>query len=121
MGDCSWVSTCGSKGCRDCKDDGTAGYKLCCGGTPGPSPSPTPSRRRSPSPSPPRRRSPGPAPSGLTAYCPRTSNDFKTDYGSPNKSGSGWSIHGGGRVSSKASYNLAGGSVEFDMDLSKAH
>merc|ERR1711920_10583 len=30
-------------------------------------------------------------------------------------------VHGGGRVSSKASFNLAGGFMEFDMDLSNAH
>lgn len=112
--DCSWVKTCGPRGCPDCKDDGSPGYRACCGS--GPSPSP---------PSPPSP--PGPAPSGLTAYCPDTANDFNTDYGSDpqgsnvHRDGSGWHIQGGGRVSSKASYNLAGGSVEFDMDLSNAH
>merc|ERR1711948_202535 len=43
------------------------------------------------------------------------------DYGSPQWSSSGWTIHGGARASSKASYNLAGGFVEFDMDLGGAH
>merc|ERR1711920_658248 len=41
--------------------------------------------------------------------------------GSPQWSDSGWTIHGGARASSKASYNLAGGFVEFDMDLGGAH
>lgn len=109
VADCSWVSTCGPRGYPDCKDDGTAGYRECCGSGPSPTPSPSP-----PSP-------PGPVPSGLTAYCPNTANDFNTDYGSPQRTGSGWYIQGGGRVSSKASYNVAGGSVEFDMDLSNAH
>merc|ERR1711948_188202 len=43
------------------------------------------------------------------------------DYGSPQWSDNGWTIHGGARASSKASYNLAGGFVEFDMDLGGAH
>merc|ERR1719188_1481739 len=28
---CGWVHTCGPRGCADCKDDGSAGYKECCG------------------------------------------------------------------------------------------
>mmetsp|Transcript_72303 Transcript_72303/g.199382 ORF Transcript_72303/g.199382 Transcript_72303/m.199382 type:complete len:113 (+) Transcript_72303:93-431(+) len=29
---CDWVSTCGPRGCADCHDDGTDGFKECCGG-----------------------------------------------------------------------------------------
>merc|ERR1712167_148777 len=93
--DCSWISKCGSKGCRDCKNDGSAGYQQCCGITPSPPsppPTPPPSPPPTPPPSPPPTRPgpapptpppsppptpPGPAPpSGLTAYCPNTANDF---------------------------------------------
>jgi len=38
-GDCGWTSTCGPRGCADCRDDGSEGYRQCCGG---PSPSPSP-------------------------------------------------------------------------------
>lgn len=99
--DCGWTSTCGPRGCADCKDDGSAGYKACCGGGGG-----------------------GGGGGPVTEYCPNTAQDFKTDYeddpGRVSRSGRGWTIHGGGRVSSKASFNCAGGSVEFDMDLSRA-
>jgi len=33
----------------------------------------------------------------------------------------GWRIQGGGRVSSKAAFNVLGGHIEFDIDLSAAH
>lgn len=58
---------------------------------------------------------------GLTDYCPDTAVDFKKDYGHPQFNGSGWYTKGGGRVSSKSNFNLAGGFIEFDMDLTKAH
>jgi len=105
VGDCGWVHTCGPRGCPDCKDDGSPGYRECCGG-PGPSPGP--------SPGPPSPPSPG------ASYCPQPSADFKADYGSPQWSDSGWTIHGGARASSRASYNFAGGFLEFDMDLAGA-
>merc|ERR1712194_250032 len=54
-------------------------------------------------------------------YCPDPASDFVADYGTPQWASSGWTIHGGARASSKASYNLAGGFVEFDMDLGGAH
>merc|ERR1712137_697749 len=97
--ECGWASssTCGH-------DDGSCCFGCCCGSSPGPSP-------------------PGPpSPSGGSAkYCPDPASDFTADYGSPQWSSSGWTIHGGARASSKASYNLAGGFVEFDMDLGGAH
>merc|ERR1711904_532433 len=46
--------------------------------------------------------------------------DYEDNPGRVSRAGRGWTIHGGGRVSSKASFNCAGGSVEFDMDLSRA-
>merc|ERR1739844_418406 len=64
---------------------------------------------------------PSPGPSGGATYCPDPASDFVADYGSPQWSASGWTIHGGGRAISKASFNLAGGFVEFDMDLGGAH
>merc|ERR1711920_671495 len=95
--DCSWASgsTCGH-------DDGSCCFACCCGGA-GPSP-----------PSPP---TPG---GGGATYCPDPASDFTADYGGPQWSDNGWTIHGGARASSKASYDLAGGFVEFDMDLGGA-
>lgn len=40
--DCGWTSTCGPRGCADCKDDGSPGYRECCGPGPGPTPGPFP-------------------------------------------------------------------------------
>merc|ERR1711920_979540 len=69
------------------------------------------------SPSPP---SPTPGPSGYATYC-LSASDLNVDYGSPQLNSNGWTINGGGRVSSKASFNFAGGFIEFDMDLANAH
>jgi hypothetical protein len=33
----------------------------------------------------------------------------------------GWSIHGGGAAATKASFNLLGGSVEWDIDFSQTN
>jgi hypothetical protein len=96
--DCGWTSTCGPRGCPDCKDDGSAGYRECCGGS-GPSPSPGP-----------------PAPGD--AYCPNQ-GDFGSD-GNVQWHGNGWTIQGSGGVHSKTTWNLNGGFVEFDMDTSGA-
>lgn len=98
--DCSWTH-----GGTDCGgDDGSHCWSCCCSG--GPSPSPPPS--------------PYPTPPSGAAFCP-SDDDFQTDYGSPQFSGGGWTITGGARVSSRASFNLLGGYVEFDMDVSGAH
>lgn len=53
-------------------------------------------------------------------YCP-SDGDLQVDYGSASINGNGWTINGGGRVSSKTSFNMLGGYVEFDMDVSGAH
>jgi len=59
--------------------------------------------------------------SGLTEYCP-AAGDLGIDYGSDGKlHDQGWTINKAGRASTKAAYNLLGGSVEFDIDLKNAH
>jgi len=67
---------------------------------------------------------PAPTPPGLKQYCPDPAKDFqievKDNANSVVWSGSGWTMRGSGRVSSRASFDLRGGSVEFDMDLSGA-
>merc|ERR1712187_557155 len=105
--DCSWTSTCGPQGCGDCKDDGSQCFHECCG-SPGPAPTPVP------------------PPLPAATYCPDPATDFQIEVepgaqGMVDWSDSGWTIHGQRRVSSKASYNLAGGYIEWDMDLSGAH
>ena len=99
---CEWVNTCGSRGCPDCRNDGSPGYKQCCGGG-GPTP-----------PSPP---GPGPSPGPISTYCPSAS-DLTIAYGHPQLLDQGWEIHGNGGVATKSTYNLIGGSVEFDIDFS---
>lgn len=92
---CSWASP------STCKnDDQSCCFACCCGSSPSPTPPPSPG--------------------GHATYCP-TANDLNIDYGSPQLNSNGWAVHGGGRVSSKASFNFAGGFIEFDMDLSGAH
>jgi hypothetical protein len=63
--------------------------------------------------------------SGPQKYCPDPAEDFQEEIegppGSADWSDSGWTIHGQRRVSSKTSFDLRGGYVEFDMDLSNAH
>lgn len=52
-------------------------------------------------------------------YCPGQ-NDFISS-GQVQWGEGGWRMTGGGRVSSKTSFNLLGGFIEFDMDTSGAH
>jgi len=92
--DCSWASP---STCND--DDGSCCFGCCCG-----SPSPSPS----------------PGPVSQATYC-LNAGDLNVDYGAPQLNSNGWTINGGARVSSKASFNFAGGFIEFDMDLSGAH
>jgi hypothetical protein len=58
-------------------------------------------------------------------YCPDPAKDFWEEVEGPpghvTWSSSGWLINGQRRVSSKASYDLRGGSIEWDMDLSNSH
>lgn len=77
-------------------------WASCCGG---PSPGPTPG----PGPSPP--------PTPGAAWCPSAA-DLTVAYGNGHPEDQGWSISGGGAVATKAAYNLIGGWVEFDLDLS---
>jgi len=44
--------------------------------------------------------------------------DLVTAYGSPQLKDGGWDIHGNGGAASRASFNLLGGYVEFDVDVS---
>jgi len=63
-------------------------------------------------------------PSGPQKYCPDPAKDFQEEVeGPPGKVDwleTGWSIQGQRRVSSRASFDLRGGWVEFDMDLNNA-
>ena len=102
--DCSWVT---SAACKN--DDGSCCWGCCCS-TAAPTPQPP---ARPPGPTPP----PGPAPSH-SQYCP-SARDLVVGYGSPNIFDGGWSQTGGGATATKASFNLLGGSVEYDIDLSK--
>ena len=57
-------------------------------------------------------------------YCPGNNNDMNDDStGSEGNSvqfiNNGWTIKGDARVSSKTSWNLLGGFIEFDMDVSR--
>jgi hypothetical protein len=51
-------------------------------------------------------------------YCP-TANDMNLEHGNVQFAEGGWSMTGDARVSSKTSWNLLGGFVEFDMDVSQ--
>lgn len=74
----------------------------CVAGSVAPAPAPTP---------------PTPTPPAGAAYCP-SGDDFVVSYGSPQLYDQGWSVNGGGAAATKASFNLLGGSVEYDIDLS---
>jgi len=115
---------CGSSGCNAPGDWCSQAQGNCegnCHGTWCPSAPPTPTPPPGPTPPPP------PPPAGLETYCPDPSTDFQLEVeqgaqGSVEWSSSGWTIRGQRRVSSKASYNMAGGGyMEWDMDLSGAH
>jgi hypothetical protein len=59
---------------------------------------------------------PPPAPIGGT-YCP-TLADFDIAYGEGvTAEANGWRVHGEGGVDGRTSWNLLGGSIEFDMDV----
>ena len=111
QGTCYLKSGCPSKvPSSDCSAGSKSGPT-----PPGPSPPPSPP---SPSPSPPPP-TPPPSPSGATLFCPNN-NDWSIEYGSANLQDGGWSITGGARVRSKASFNLLGGYIEFDMNTAGA-
>jgi len=52
-------------------------------------------------------------------YCP-SSNDFWADGGAQLHSSGGWTINGNGGVHGKTAFNLLGGYIEFDMDVTGA-
>eukprot|EP01004_Peranema_trichophorum_P003138 NODE_2143_length_1672_cov_100.601033_g1832_i0.p1 GENE.NODE_2143_length_1672_cov_100.601033_g1832_i0~~NODE_2143_length_1672_cov_100.601033_g1832_i0.p1 ORF type:complete len:456 (-),score=103.54 NODE_2143_length_1672_cov_100.601033_g1832_i0:239-1606(-) len=56
--------------------------------------------------------------SGGDLYCP-TGNDMNLEFGSVSFKNGGWEMTGSARVSSKTAWNLLGGYMEWDMDLSR--
>jgi len=96
---CNSESTCGGCGGEWCPDAGPSPP------TPTPIPTPTPP--------------PSPSPEGLTLYCP-TASDMNSEHGNVQFINGGWKQTGDARVSSKTSWNLLGGYIEFDMDVSEA-
>eukprot|EP00475_Leptophrys_vorax_P001046 TRINITY_DN1054_c0_g2_i1.p1 TRINITY_DN1054_c0_g2~~TRINITY_DN1054_c0_g2_i1.p1 ORF type:complete len:313 (+),score=67.81 TRINITY_DN1054_c0_g2_i1:40-978(+) len=94
--DCSWTS---AHPCSTSPDDGSCCYGCCCGGS-------TPTE-------PPTSSGGG----GHGSYCPGA-GDLTVAYGSAQLKDQGWSVNGGGAAATKAAFNLLGGSVEFDIDLS---
>ncbi len=100
---CAWANsnTCGH-------DDGSCCYACCCDG---PAPNPPPN----PPPPPPPGPNPWP-PSGMATYCPSASD--LGGYGGASITNQGWTQNGGGSAYTLASFNLLGGSVSFDIDVS---
>jgi len=49
-------------------------------------------------------------------YCP-TLGDFDVAWGSVSSEGNGWRVDGEGGVHGRTSWNLLGGSIDFDMDV----
>jgi len=92
--DCTWVGP-NKENCL--KDDGSCCYQCCCGSAP-----PTPPRGDS--------------------YCP-AAGDLIEAYGKGTVElyDGGWKITSGGAAATKASFNLLGGSVEYDIDFSSCH
>ena len=87
---CSWATT------SNClHDDGTCCWGCCCGSTPTP-----------------------PTPGTLSVYCP-SANDL-IGFGNPQIYDQGWTLTGAGAVGTKTTFNLLGGSVEFDFDVTNA-
>merc|ERR1711871_1221285 len=52
----------------------------------------------------------------VSKFCPQ-SQDMNNEYGDVQFDANGWTFTGDARVSSKASWNLLGGYVAFDMDV----
>jgi hypothetical protein len=91
---CAWAN---SQTCQ--KDDGSCCFACCCDTPPGPPPPPP---------------GPGPSPS-LVQYCPSSSDLIGAD-GTTVTDG-GWTTVGFGFAATLASFNLLGGSVEYDIDV----
>ena len=61
---------------------------------------------------------PGPNGSNGTLYCPDGQRgDINEEHGDVTFENGGWTFRGDARVSSKASWNLLGGYIAFDMDV----
>jgi hypothetical protein len=94
--DCSWASslTCST-------DDNSCCFSCCCGTGVVPTPAPSPLIRGD-------------------LYCP-SSTDLLAAYSEQNVKlfDQGWSVRAGGAAATKASFNLLGGYVEYDVDFSQ--
>lgn len=110
MADQCCYPSCGSQGCNapgewcsqsqsNCEGSCTGHF---CPSGPTPTPGPTP---------------PTPPPGPKASYCP-SANDITVAYGTPQLNNQGWTVHGNGGVATKSTFNLLGGSVEFDIDFS---
>jgi hypothetical protein len=93
---CDWANP---KACH--VDDGSCCFACCCNSDPDPDP-------------------PTPHPGHKETYCP-SSSDLTVEYGSVQLHNQGWSITGGGAAATKAAFNLLGGSVEFDFEVTQAN
>eukprot|EP00475_Leptophrys_vorax_P001047 TRINITY_DN1054_c0_g3_i1.p1 TRINITY_DN1054_c0_g3~~TRINITY_DN1054_c0_g3_i1.p1 ORF type:complete len:318 (+),score=81.66 TRINITY_DN1054_c0_g3_i1:62-1015(+) len=93
--DCSWTQT---TSCAVAKDDGSCCFGCCCGSSSTPTSAPS---------------------GGLNTYCP-AAGDLAANGGGKVYD-QGWSIWGGGGAGTKSTFNLLGGSVEFDIDFSGCH
>jgi cellulose 1,4-beta-cellobiosidase len=86
---------------------------------PKPTPVPTPSQQPTPVPTPSQQPTPVPTPTPSQAlYCPQI-KDLRVAYGkNVVLSQQGWTITGDGGASTKSTFNLLGGYVEYDVDVS---
>jgi len=106
-----------------CQDQGRCsgecGAQWCGDPTPTPTPpTPTPPTPTPPTPTPPTPTPPTPTPPGTGAYCP-AANDLVVTYGERvSLRNGGYTVEGNGGVATKTSFNLLGGYVEFDVDVS---
>jgi len=109
--ECSWAPD----GCKG--DDGSCCYACCCYSERYPAACPTDDNAVPDV----VADDDAPAPAGLTLYCPYGPDDIEINGNDATSSieGSGWTMLGGSGVNVKASFNLLGGYVEFDMDLTK--
>eukprot|EP00940_MAST-03C_sp_MAST-3C-sp2_P002620 g2620.t1 len=80
----------------------------------------------SPTPNPTPPPSPSPTPAGGAQWCP-SSDDYVITYTGDGNSDKiqlndrGYTIHGAGGVATKASYDMIGGYIEYDIDFSSVH
>ena len=64
-----------------------------------------------------------PAFAQLKLYCPQGKTDMRNDNGGPGKidwNGNGFTVTGSARVSSKMSWDITGGYIEFSLDTTNS-